>query len=95
MTYKELKQYFEQNKNNLPKSVGNGYMLVNDTRETVGTFIAIVEAEIKKGVKLKESAVAGAAKENLHKIYKMIQNEENHNKKELNFTRYSNFKRQI
>lgn len=95
MTYRELKKYFEQNRDTLPQSVGSDYMLVRDVKKTVATFIGIVEAEIKAGADLKKSYPAKAAKENLLKIYRLLQDEANHGAKELKFSSFSNFKRQF
>lgn len=94
MTYGELKKYFEENRDKLPESVGAGFIVVPDVRKTVSIYVGIVEGEIRKGVNLNKSYVAKAAKRGLLRIYELIQDETTHGVKELNFTRFSNFRRQ-
>lgn len=93
MTFQDLKKYFESSYKTLPKSVGNEFCFIPDVVKTVSGLIFVIECEIKMhGKKAKEKAVPIAAKEQLNKIYLMIQDEQNHNQDRRKLNRFSNYR---
>jgi ATP-dependent protease Clp ATPase subunit len=95
MQYKELKTYFETNRDKIPESLGNSFCAIPDVSKTVEICIRVIEAELrdKKG-DVRKSYPAKAAKQQLFKIFLMIQDTSTHGVSKIIYNHYSNFKRQ-
>ena len=78
-TFKELKNWFEENMDILPETLDSECIYYNDVKFTVKLYISNVLSEGERlGVKnIKRSAVANSSKGNLYRLYVDLQKVDN------------------
>ena len=94
ITYKELKDWYNENKNSFPQSVGNKHILVRDLKYTLELQFDKIDGLIRQGVDLKKNDLAKATKRLIITIKEMVEDESTHNMGYLEFSAFSNFKGQ-
>lgn len=95
MKYKDLKKYFNENRDKLPESVGNSFKVIPDLRKTIDSLTNIIEVKLKNNPEgMNKDRVALTTLNQLIKIYEMIQNPATHGVNKFNTNNFSNYNRQ-
>lgn len=91
LSYNELKEFFKKNEKELPRKVGNSFMIVFDVVGCYKLNVEEIEREIKKGDPTR-SIVAKAAKGRLQTLYEMVIDPETHEVEGFKNSTFSNYR---
>lgn len=89
MKYTALKEYFIDNKNSLPKTLGNEFMFIADLKSYIENITELIEIQIvEKGENINKYMYPKALVGNLERVYKLLKDPKNHNLKGIRRKEY-------